>query len=114
MLEELGAGLTQKPPKALLVACRNLGQDIVRGVHVLEDSAALALVVETALIGLDRGDAESIRVFVSEVFAARPTDEELLEFGASLPGDIGFANGRSVARFLSALAARLSQPPYFD
>lgn len=113
-LEDLGASLIQKPPKALLIACRNLGQDIVQRAHALDDSAALALMVETALVGLEKSDAERIRVFVSEVFAARRSDAELLEFWASMPGEVWFVNGRSVAWFLSALAARLSQPPYLD
>ncbi|MFA7306495.1 MAG: hypothetical protein WC026_07465 [Hyphomicrobium sp.] len=99
-------------PPEFRKACRNLGQDLARKTRAMSVADANTLLVQTAIIGIDRNEAKAIREFIDDFLNKGLSSKQRVDFWRETPSEIYFYDGEHVEGFLRLLGARLVQPPY--
>ena len=78
----------------------------------LSEKEANAILVNTALIGIDDNEAIKIRNFIAEVLSRNLESNQLTALMAATPAEINFRRGADVVSFLNALSVKLSEAPF--
>lgn len=99
-------------PPEFRKACRNLGQDLASKARAMSEADANSLLVQTAMIGIDRTEAKAIREFIGEFLNSGLTPNQMVEFWRKTPAEIYFYDGGQVEGFLKLLSVNLAQPLY--